>query len=61
MLRHPADGKAWKDFDYNFPAFVNEPRNVILGLVADGFNPFGNMSLSYSMWPMVLTAYNLPP
>ena len=27
----------------------------------DGFNPFGNMSLSYSMWPVVLTTYNLPP
>ena len=23
--------------------------------------PFGNMSLSYSMWPLVLTTYNLPP
>ena len=31
-----------------------------LGLVADSFNPFGNMSLSYSMWPVVMTAYNLP-
>ena len=41
--------------------FVAEPSNVQLGLVADGFNPFGDMSLSYSMWPVVLTAYNLPP
>ena len=32
-----------------------------LGLVVDGFNPFGNMSLSYTMWPMVITAYNLSP
>ena len=54
------DGKAWKDFDSNFPGFVNELRNVRLGLAADGFNPFGNMSLSYSMWPVVLNAYNLP-
>ena len=49
VLRHPVDGKAWKDFDSNFPDFANEPRNVRLGLAADGFNPFGNMSLSYSM------------
>ena len=58
---HPPDGKAWKDFDSNFPAFANEPRNVRLGLVVDSFNLFGNMSLSYNMWPVVLTAYNLPP
>ncbi|GKA10964.1 CACTA transposable element [Tanacetum coccineum] len=38
-----------------------EPRNVRLGLAADGFNPFGNLSHSYSMWPVILTTYNLPP
>ena len=61
MLRHPADGKASKDFNTSFLAFTNEPQNVQLGLVANGFNPFDNMSLSYSMWLVVLTAYNLPP
>ena len=61
VLRHPTDGKMWKDFDCNFPTFTNEPRNVRLGLEANGFNLFGNMSLSYSIWPVVLTAYNLPP
>ncbi|GJU69396.1 hypothetical protein Tco_1255655, partial [Tanacetum coccineum] len=38
-----------------------EPRNVLLGLADDGFNPFGNLSQSYSMWPVILTTYNLPP
>ncbi|GJX06632.1 hypothetical protein Tco_0194564 [Tanacetum coccineum] len=38
-----------------------EPRNVRLGLVANGFNPFVNLSQSYSMWPVILTTYNLPP
>ncbi|XP_062080954.1 uncharacterized protein LOC133785754 [Humulus lupulus] len=61
IMRHPADGKAWKDFDRSNPAFAMEPRNVRLGLAADGFNPFGNMSLSYSMWLVVLTTYNLQP
>ena len=32
-----------------------------LGLASDGFNPFGNMSTSYSMWPVVLMLYNLSP
>jgi hypothetical protein len=34
---------------------------VRLGLASDGFNPFGNMSTSYSMWLVVLASYNLPP
>ncbi|GJY81129.1 hypothetical protein Tco_0493880 [Tanacetum coccineum] len=43
------------------PDFAKEPRNVRLGLCADGFNPFGNLSQTYSMWPVILTTYNLPP
>ncbi|TYK19073.1 CACTA en-spm transposon protein [Cucumis melo var. makuwa] len=27
-----------------------DPRNMRLGLASDGFNPFGQMSTSYSMW-----------
>ncbi|KAJ9543051.1 hypothetical protein OSB04_022758 [Centaurea solstitialis] len=61
IMRHPVDGSAWKDFDTRYPEFANEPRNVRLGLAADGFNPFGNMSQSYSMWPVILTTYNTPP
>ncbi|KAM6577970.1 hypothetical protein CsatB_029807 [Cannabis sativa] len=61
VLRHSVDGLAWKDFDAKHPEFARDPRNVRLGLAADGFNPFGNMSLAYSMWPVVLANYNLPP
>ena len=61
LLRHPVDGDAWKNFDRLHPNFFNEPWNVRLGLVADGFNHFDNLSLSYSMWPLVLTTYNLLP
>ncbi|XP_060674310.1 uncharacterized protein LOC132804260 [Ziziphus jujuba] len=38
-----------------------DPRNVRLGATTDGFNPFSNMSTSYSMWPVMLVPYNLPP
>ncbi|GJW91023.1 hypothetical protein Tco_0168576 [Tanacetum coccineum] len=31
------------------------------GLAADGFNPFDNLSQAYSMWPVILMTYNLPP
>ncbi|GJW00097.1 retrovirus-related pol polyprotein from transposon 17.6 [Tanacetum coccineum] len=60
-MQHPVDGGAWKKFDTKYPDFAKEPRNVRLGLAADGFNPFGNLSQAYSMWPVILTTYNLPP
>ncbi|XP_073152210.1 uncharacterized protein [Henckelia pumila] len=61
VLRHPADGSAWNMFDEKFPAFSMDPRNVRLGLATDGFNPFGNMSTTYSMWPVMVVPYNMPP
>ncbi|XP_059291096.1 uncharacterized protein LOC132044618 [Lycium ferocissimum] len=35
VLRHPADGEAWKDFDSLHPNFSKDPRNVRLGLSSD--------------------------
>ncbi|XP_060673886.1 uncharacterized protein LOC132804022 [Ziziphus jujuba] len=61
VLRHPAYGEAWKHFDEQYPIFAMDPRNVRLGATTDGFNPFSNMSTSYSMWPVMLVPYNLPP
>jgi hypothetical protein len=34
---------------------------VCLGLCTNGFNPFGSFAAPYSCWPVILTAYNLPP
>nr|GEX62991.1 hypothetical protein [Tanacetum cinerariifolium] len=59
-MQHPVDGRAWKKFDTKYLDFAKEPRNVRLRLVADGFNLFGNLSQAYSMWPAILTTYNLP-
>ncbi|GJY66186.1 leucine-rich repeat protein [Tanacetum coccineum] len=61
VATHPADSEAWKHFDREFPLFANDPRNVRLGLATDGFNPFGNLSSSYSIWPVFVVPYNLPP
>ncbi|CAL8988567.1 unnamed protein product, partial [Prunus brigantina] len=61
VMRHPTDSIAWKEFDRMYPEFAQEPRNIRLGLATDGFNPFGSMSTSYSMWPVVVVPYNLPP
>jgi len=59
VLRHLANGEAWKAFDSRYPDFASDPWNVRLGLVSDGFNPFGNMSSSHSTWPVMLVPYNL--
>ncbi|XP_071709264.1 uncharacterized protein [Rutidosis leptorrhynchoides] len=60
-LKHPTDSPAWKTIDYENKEFTKEPHNVRLGLASDGFNPFRNMSVSHSTWPVVLMPYNLPP
>ena len=60
-MSHPADGKAWKDFNFKYPTFADDPRNLRLALATDGFNPFGNLNTQYSMWPVLLTPLNLPP
>jgi hypothetical protein len=60
-MSHPADGEAWRDFDKRWPGFAGDARNLKLGLATDGFNPFGNMRSSYSMWPVFVIPYNLPP
>ena len=60
-MRHPADSKAWKHVDATYEWFVEDPRNVRLGLASDGFNPFGMLNVSYSCWPVILIPYNLPP
>nr|GEY11195.1 hypothetical protein [Tanacetum cinerariifolium] len=59
-MGHLVDGKAWKEFDKKILEFTQEHRNVRLGLAVDGFNPYGNLSQSYSMWPVILTTYNTP-
>ncbi|XP_052118636.1 uncharacterized protein LOC110280298 [Arachis duranensis] len=60
-LRHPRDGEGWKSFDRRYTDFSGDPRNVRLALASDGFNPYGNLSSKYSIWPVILIPYNLPP
>ncbi|XP_019082497.1 PREDICTED: uncharacterized protein LOC109125373 [Camelina sativa] len=60
-ISHPSDAEAWKHFHSLYPEFANEARNVYLGLCTDGFNPFGKSGRKYSLWPVIVTPYNLPP
>uniref|UniRef100_A0A151UIM5 Transposase n=2 Tax=Cajanus cajan TaxID=3821 RepID=A0A151UIM5_CAJCA len=59
-LSHPSDAEAWRHFDETWPDFAQEPRNVRLGLCADGFAPFDKTGRTYSCWPVIVTPYNLP-
>ena len=59
LLWHPTDSETWKSFDSKYIKFSSESRNVRLGLAADGFNPYENIS-THSTWPVILIPYNLP-
>ncbi|XP_060968549.1 uncharacterized protein LOC115708932 [Cannabis sativa] len=60
-MRHPADSPSWKNIDDMYPKIASDPRNLRLGLSADGINPHSSMSSNYSCWPVNLVIYNLPP
>jgi hypothetical protein len=60
-MSHPANGDAWKDFDKEYPEFARDARNIRLGLTNDGLNPFSEHNTRYSMWPVFVVPYNLPP
>lgn len=62
MVRHPCDSKAWRHVHENVdPTFGLDSRNVHLGLVADGVNPFKLQRSTWSTWPVMLLNYNIPP
>ncbi|XP_062081341.1 uncharacterized protein LOC133786147 [Humulus lupulus] len=48
ILRHPADGDAWKHFNNVYLDFAADSRSVRMGLASDGFNPLSNMTSTYS-------------
>ncbi|CAH9130990.1 unnamed protein product [Cuscuta epithymum] len=60
-ISHPCQSEAWKHVDQTFPDFAIESRNVRLGLCTDGFNPNSDFSNPYSIWPVFIAVYNLPP
>ena len=59
-MRSILDSPAWKEVEKIDPAFFSEHRNVKLGLVLDGMNPFADKSTRHSTWPVFLVNYNLP-
>ncbi|XP_048622962.1 uncharacterized protein LOC125592025 [Brassica napus] len=60
-MHHPSDAAAWKHFNKVYPDFAEESRNVYLGLATNGFNPVGMSGEAHSVWPVIVTPYNLLP
>src|SRR4051812_23349514 len=60
-MSHPSHGSEWKSFNQKHKEFAADPRNIRIGLASDGFNPFGHQGATYSMWPVLVIPYNMPP
>ncbi|KAL0427949.1 UNVERIFIED_CONTAM: hypothetical protein Slati_2969700 [Sesamum latifolium] len=58
---HPSNAEALKHFDRTYSDFVEEPRNIRLGLYTDGFAQHGKYDRTYSCWSFILAPYNLRP
>lgn len=63
VMRLAVDSPAAKFVEEEWPEFGRDPRNVRLGLATDGISPFNlaGKAQPYSVWPVVLTNYNIPP
>ncbi|KAL7597805.1 hypothetical protein Lser_V15G21659 [Lactuca serriola] len=59
-LSHPADSPAWAAIDDKYPDFASEPRNLRLGISADGVD-VNRGNRSHSVWHVLTVIYNLPP
>ncbi|GJS35895.1 putative transposase-associated domain-containing protein [Tanacetum coccineum] len=60
VLRHPADSQAWRTIDEKFPEIAEDPRNLRLGISADGVD-VNTRNRHHSVWPVLTVIYNLPP
>jgi hypothetical protein len=46
-------------FDFQYPEFSAESRNIRFALSTDGMNPFGEKRTVHSIWPVILVMYNI--
>jgi hypothetical protein len=61
-IRHPADGRQWKQFDHSHEDdFSNDPRNIRFDLSTDRMNPLTEIRNPYNTWLVIMCIYNLPP
>ncbi len=61
LVHSICDSKSWKHIDMTWPDFATDPHNIRLGLTLDGVNPYANLSINHSTWPILFLNYNLLP
>lgn len=60
-VTHPSNARVCKHFNTVNQNFDDDCRNVYLGLCTYRFSPFGMSGRKYSLWPVIVMSYNLPP
>nr|GEU46401.1 hypothetical protein [Tanacetum cinerariifolium] len=60
VLHHLADSQAWRTIDEKFSKIAKDPRNLRLGISADGVD-VNTGNRHHSVWPILSVIYNLPP
>ena len=61
VIQMPVDGSALNNIEEKWPIFKDEPRNVIISLETNGFNPFGEIRYTYLVYHVFIINNNLPP
>ena len=51
----------WKHFNEVYHGFATESQNIYLCLSTYGFNPIDMKGEADSLWPVIVTSYNLSP
>ncbi|KAL3689845.1 hypothetical protein R1sor_016154 [Riccia sorocarpa] len=62
-MRTVGDSPAMHHVEATYESMRDNPRAIRLGLatVTDGFSPLGLSRKSYSIWPVMVINYNIPP
>ncbi|GJS94959.1 hypothetical protein Tco_0801927 [Tanacetum coccineum] len=60
QLLNLKDSQAWRTIDEKFPEIVEDPRNLRLGISADGVD-VNRGNRHHSVWPALTVICNLPP
>ncbi|KAL3680218.1 hypothetical protein R1sor_023174 [Riccia sorocarpa] len=55
------DSPAMHHVEATYERMRDNPRTIRLGLANDGFSPVGLSRKSYSIWPVMVINYNIPP
>ncbi|KAL3702522.1 hypothetical protein R1sor_020544 [Riccia sorocarpa] len=56
-----SDSPAVAHIEETWLEFARDPRHLRLGLASDGVSPYSIRSSTYSVWPVALMNYNIPP